>query len=45
MMYDETVLTTFEGGTLTQVEAVTADPRGGTDTLSYIGTSAAVTAA
>jgi Ca2+-binding RTX toxin-like protein len=45
MMYDETVLTTFEDGTLTQVEAVTADPRGGTDTLSYIETSSAVTAA
>ena len=43
VVYDGTALTTFEGGTVTQVEAVTANLRDGTDTLSYIGTSAAVT--
>ena len=43
VVYDGTALTTFEGGTVTQVEAVTANLLDGTDTLSYIGTSAAVT--
>ena len=43
VVYDGTALTTFEGGTVTQVEAGTANLWGGTDTLSYIGTSAAVT--
>jgi Ca2+-binding RTX toxin-like protein len=43
VVYDGSALTTLEGGTLTSVEAVRADLRDGTDTLSYIGTTAAVT--
>ncbi len=35
-------MTSFEGGTLTDVEAVTADLLGGSDRLSYAGTSAAL---
>src|SRR5262249_38334797 len=36
-------LTTVEGGTVTDVEAVSADLLGGTDTLTYGATTAAVT--
>ena len=42
VIYNGTTLTSFEGGTLTGVEAVTADLLGGSDRLSYAGTSAAL---
>ena len=43
VIFNGTALTTFEGGTLASVEAVTADLLGGTDTLTYAGTTAEVT--
>jgi len=43
VVHDGTTLTSVDGGSVTQVEAGTANLLGGTDTLSYIGTSAAVT--
>ncbi len=45
VIFDGTVLTQFEGGTLTvtNVESVTANLLGGTDTLTYAGTTADVT--
>jgi Ca2+-binding RTX toxin-like protein len=41
--FDGTVLTGFAGGTLSGVESITADLLGGSDTLSYGTTTAAVT--
>ena len=43
VVYDGITLTTVAGGAVTQVEAGTANLLGGSDTLSYSGTSAAVT--
>jgi Ca2+-binding RTX toxin-like protein len=43
VVFDGARLTQFEGGTVTGVETVTADLLGGTDTLTYAGTTAAVT--
>jgi len=42
VVYNGTVLTTVEGGTVTNVESVTANLGGGTDTLNYGATTAAV---
>ena len=44
VLFNGTVLTGFENGTLAGVENVTADLDGGTDTLSYAGTTAAMAA-
>jgi hypothetical protein len=41
-IYNGTALAGFEGGTLVNVESVTANLGGGTDTLSYTGTTAVV---
>ena len=43
VIFDGTALTNFEGGTITGVESVTADLLTGVDTLTYAGTTAAVT--
>jgi Ca2+-binding RTX toxin-like protein len=43
VIYNGTSITQFEGGTITNIEAVTADLLGGSDRLSYAGTTAAVT--
>ena len=43
VIFDGVRLTQFEGGTVTGVETVTANLLGGTDTLTYAGTTAAVT--
>ena len=43
VIFDGTALTNFEGGTITGVELVTADLLTGVDTLTYAGTTAAVT--
>ena len=43
VIYNGTSITNFEGGTVTNVEAVTGNLGGGTDTLSYVGTTSAVT--
>ena len=40
VLYNGTVLTQFEGGTLAEVEVVNANLQGGTDTLTYAGTTA-----
>ena len=42
VIYNGTALTNFEGGTIINVESVTANLGGGTDTLSYAGTTVAV---
>ena len=42
VLFDGAALTKFEGGTVTSVEAVTADLLGGTNTLSYAETGATV---
>ena len=42
VIFNGTALTTFEGGTLASVEAVTADLLDGSDTLTYAGTTADV---
>ena len=39
MAYNGVALTSFTGGTLTGIEAVTADLQGGTDTLAYTTTA------
>ncbi|NOT13936.1 MAG: heme peroxidase [Methylococcaceae bacterium] len=41
VVFNGTALTSFEGGTVLNVEAVTADLLDGTDTLTYAGTLAA----
>jgi Ca2+-binding RTX toxin-like protein len=41
--YNGTVLTIVEGGTVTNVESIIADLGGNADTLSYVGSTAAVT--
>ncbi|HEX8029062.1 MAG TPA: cadherin domain-containing protein, partial [Vicinamibacterales bacterium] len=43
VIFNGTSITQFEGGTLTGVEAITADLQGGTDVLTYAGTAANVT--
>ena len=43
VIFDGTLITNFEGGTVTGVEAINADTLGGTDRLSYAGTTADVT--
>ncbi|HJZ31070.1 MAG TPA: calcium-binding protein, partial [Hyphomicrobiaceae bacterium] len=43
VIYAGAVLTTFEGGTLTDVESVIANLGGGTDRLTYAGTTTGVT--
>ena len=43
VVFNGTVLTDFAGGTVTEVEVVTADLLGGNDTLNYTSTTAAVT--
>jgi len=43
VVFNGTALTTVENGTVTGVEAVTADLLGGVDTLTYAGSTAAVT--
>ncbi len=43
VLFNGTAITTFEGGTLTSVESVTANLLAGIDTLSYAGTTAVVT--
>jgi len=43
VIFNGTALTTFEGGTLVNVEQVLADLAGGTDVLTYAGSAAAVT--
>ena len=42
VIYNGTSLTNFEGGTIVDVESVTANLNGGTDTLSYAGTTVPV---
>ena len=42
VVYNGTALTTFEGGTVANVETVTADLLSGVDTLTYAGTNSAV---
>ncbi|MGE0055708.1 MAG: FG-GAP-like repeat-containing protein [Hyphomicrobium sp.] len=42
VIFDGVSLTNFEGGTLTQVELITAALDAGTDTLTYAGTTAAI---
>ena len=42
VIFDGTAITQFEGGAVTSVEAVNASLQGGTDTLSYAGTTANV---
>jgi Ca2+-binding RTX toxin-like protein len=42
VIYNGAALTNFEGGTLANLETVNADLQGGTDTLSYAGTTADV---
>ena len=43
VLFNGVSLTEFENGTVTNVESVTADLGAGNDTLSYVGTTAAVT--
>ena len=43
VIFNGSVITSFEGGTVSAVEAVTANLLGGTDTLTYAGTTADVT--
>ena len=43
VVFNGAALTGFEGGTITGVESVTANLLGGTDALSYVGTTADVT--
>jgi len=43
VLFNGSVLTTFENGTVGNVESVTADLGGGTDTLNYGATASAVT--
>jgi Ca2+-binding RTX toxin-like protein len=43
VIFDGAALTGFEGGTVTNVEAINASLLGGTDTLTYAGTTAGVT--
>jgi Ca2+-binding RTX toxin-like protein len=43
VLFNGASITNFEGGTVTGVEAITADLAGGTDTLSYAGSTAGVT--
>jgi Ca2+-binding RTX toxin-like protein len=43
VVWNGTALTQFEGGTVTGVEAINANLQGGTDTLSYAGSTANVT--
>ena len=43
VIFDGTLITNFEGGTVTGVETINADTLGGTDRLSYAGTTADVT--
>jgi Ca2+-binding RTX toxin-like protein len=43
VIFNGTVLTRVEGGNVTDLEAVTADLLGGTDTLNYTGTTAGIT--
>ena len=43
VVYSGAALTAFEGGSIANVESVTADLLGGTDTLTYAGTTANVT--
>jgi len=43
VIFNGTSITSLEGGTVAGVEAVNADLLGGTDTLNYAGTTAAVT--
>ncbi len=42
VIFDGAAITSFEGGGFTGIELVTADLLGGTDTLTYAGTAAAV---
>ena len=42
VIFNGTALTTFEGGTIADVEAVTANLNGGVDILTYAGTTAAI---
>lgn len=42
VIFNGSALTRFEGGTVTNVESVVADLLGGTDTLTYAGTTSAV---
>ena len=42
VIFNGATLTNFEGGTLANLETVTANLQGGTDTLSYAGTTADV---
>jgi Ca2+-binding RTX toxin-like protein len=42
VVFDGTSITSFTGGTITSIESITADLAGGTDTLSYAGTTANV---
>ena len=43
MLFNGTAITQVEGGNVTGLEAVIADLLGGTDTLSYAGSTANVT--
>ena len=43
VIFNGTAITGFEGGTVTNVEAINASLLGGTDTLSYTGSTAGVT--
>ena len=43
VIFDGTAITQFEGGAVTSVEAINANLQGGTDTLTYVGTTAGVT--
>ena len=43
VIFDATSITQFEGGTVTGVEAINANLNAGNDTLTYAGTTAAVT--
>ena len=42
VIFDGTRLTRLDGGTITSVETITANLGGGSDTLSYAGTAAAI---
>jgi Ca2+-binding RTX toxin-like protein len=39
VVFNGTSITSFTGGTITSIESITADLAGGTDTLSYAGTT------
>ncbi len=43
VIFNGAAITGFEGGTVTSVEAVNASLEGGTDTLTYAGTTAGIT--